>query len=76
MIGHIRFLAMTPEEFATGPATSGILTNDECLAVFMNLNSRVQTPLPPPLSNERKTRGPRAESLKRNRGYAYESWYY
>ena len=78
VIGHIRFLAMTPEEFATGPANSGILTDSECLAIFKNLNSRVHVPLPQPLSNERKLRGPRGEDLKRyHRSFGETlSWFY
>lgn len=46
MIGHIRFLAMTPKEFAAFPARSGILTESECLAVLMNLNSEEKWPMP------------------------------
>ena len=56
MIGHIRFLAMTPEEFASSPVCSGILTESECLAVFMNLNSRENWPMPSPLSTSKQMR--------------------
>jgi len=37
---HIRFLSMTSREFASSPARSGILSESECFAVFMKLNSR------------------------------------
>ncbi|XP_054706897.1 BTB/POZ domain-containing protein 6-B-like [Uloborus diversus] len=34
---YVRFLAMSPEEFAKGPAKSGMLSVDECFSIFMNL---------------------------------------
>ena len=46
MIGFIRFLAMTPKEFASFPVRSGILTESECLAVLVNLNSDENWPFP------------------------------
>lgn len=54
---HIRFLSMTSREFASSPARSGILSESECFAVFMKLNSRENWPLPFSLSAERKSRG-------------------
>lgn len=37
VVGQLRFLALSPEEFCKGPAKSGLLTRDECYAVFMNM---------------------------------------
>jgi len=71
IISHIRFLAMTPEEFATSPACSGILTNEECLSVFMNLNSRVHFIMPIQLSLSRNRRQ-EVETRKRRYVYADE----
>lgn len=42
----IRFLAMTPTEFASGPATSGLFSDDEVLAFLMNLASPGSRPFP------------------------------
>lgn len=36
IIHHIRFLSITVKEFESGPALSGILTDEECLAVSAN----------------------------------------
>ncbi|OQR77615.1 BTB/POZ domain-containing protein 6-B-like, partial [Tropilaelaps mercedesae] len=37
VVSQIRFLALSPEEFTKGPARSGLLSRDECYAVFMNM---------------------------------------
>lgn len=34
----MRFLTLTPEQFAEGPAKSGLLTKIECFQIFMNLS--------------------------------------
>ena len=56
MISHIRFLAMSPEEFASAPVCSGILSESECLSVFMNFNSRENWPMPLRLSTIKQMR--------------------
>jgi len=38
IIPYIRFLTMKPEEFSFGPVLSEILTEKECMAVFVNFN--------------------------------------
>ena len=55
-IGQIRFLSMTPDEFASSPALSGILTESECLAILMNMSSRDKWPMPSQLSTSRQQR--------------------
>jgi len=47
---------MTPEEFASSPALSGILTQDEGFAILMNLSSRDKWPMPTQLSLSREPR--------------------
>ena len=39
VLSEIRFLSMTSGEFATSPVLSGILSQEECMAIFMNLNN-------------------------------------
>ena len=46
IVGDIRFLAMKPEEFASSPALSGILTQEESFAILMNLNNPGGWPMP------------------------------
>lgn len=45
IINEIRFLSMTSEEFASTPVLSGILTEKECMAIFMNLNNPGSLPM-------------------------------
>jgi len=47
---------MTPDEFASSPALSGILTESECLAILMNISSRDKWPMPSQLSVSRQQR--------------------
>ena len=55
---HIRFLTMTPEEFETGPAKSGVLTDDEITSISKNLIGPTdEYPMPKNLSNSRWQRG-------------------
>ena len=51
LINEIRFLSMTSEEFASTPVLSGILTEKECMAIFMNLNNPGSLPMPLHLSS-------------------------
>ena len=44
IIGHIRFLTMTNEDFANSPAMSGILTQEESFAILMNISFRDKCP--------------------------------
>lgn len=53
----VRFLAMKPEEFASTPALSEILTEEERFAIFMNLSKLDSFPMPPHLSSCRNLRG-------------------
>lgn len=57
IVVHIRFLTMTSEEFAAGPALCGILTQEESFAILMNLSSRDKWPMPTHLSSSRLQRG-------------------
>ncbi|XP_075991879.1 uncharacterized protein LOC142987180 isoform X2 [Anticarsia gemmatalis] len=46
-IEKIRFLTLTPQEFAAGPARSSLLTESEAFAVLMNiLSSNSDVPMP------------------------------
>ncbi|KAK4005709.1 BTB/POZ domain-containing protein 2-like [Daphnia magna] len=56
IIGHIRFLTMTNEEFASSPAMSGILTQEESFAVLMNISCRDKWQMPSQLSSSRQSR--------------------
>jgi len=39
VLQHIRFLAMTSQEFENGPAVCGVLTPEEISIIFSNLES-------------------------------------
>ena len=56
IIYEVRFFTMTSEEFSSSPALSGILTERECMAIFMNLNNPGSWPDPPRLSTCRTPR--------------------
>ena len=56
IIGHIRFLTMTNEDFANSPAMSGILTQEESFAILMNISCRDKWPMPSQLSSSRQSR--------------------
>lgn len=46
-IEKIRFLTLTPQQFAEGPARSNLLTESEAFAVLMNiLSSNSDVPMP------------------------------
>ncbi|XP_067002470.1 BTB/POZ domain-containing protein 6-B [Anabrus simplex] len=47
-IGKIRFLTLTPTQFAEGPALSRLLTQDESFAILMNISSSTPGKLPMP----------------------------
>ncbi|XP_043287444.1 uncharacterized protein [Venturia canescens] len=56
-LSRIRFLTLTPTEFADGPGKAEILDRNEILAVLMNLVSDKSTiPVPPGFSNEKNPR--------------------
>ncbi|XP_012215292.1 BTB/POZ domain-containing protein 6-B [Linepithema humile] len=42
----IRFLSLTPEEFAEGVGVSPLLTQDEAFAILMNISCRNKIPMP------------------------------
>ena len=50
VISHVRFLAMTPQEFATRLADSGVLTQEENLAIFLKISGNDKSPMPAHLS--------------------------
>lgn len=50
---HVRFFAMTPGEFTSGPGVSGIFNDDEMLAILMNISMPGMKPLPQTLSGIR-----------------------
>ncbi|XP_071034954.1 uncharacterized protein [Parasteatoda tepidariorum] len=70
---YIRFMAMSSEEFAKGPAKGGLLTLDECFSVFMNLAIPECMPVPPGLSPEynKRTAPPEYFVCTRYRGLSY-----
>ena len=58
---------MIPKEFSSSQdCENKVLTNSECLAVFMILTGQNKFPLPSPLSDSRKTRVSR---MNRINGY-------
>ncbi|KAG8191319.1 hypothetical protein JTE90_006069 [Oedothorax gibbosus] len=70
---HIRFHAMTAEEFAKGPAKGGLLSLDECFSIFMNLAIPDCVPVPPGISGEyaKRTAPPEFFVATRYRGLSY-----
>ena len=56
IMNEIRFLAMKSEEFASTPSLSGILNQEECFTIFMNLNNPGSLPMPLYLSSCRNQR--------------------
>jgi len=56
IMNEIRFLAMKSEEFASTPSLSGILNQEECFTIFMNLNNPGSLPMPLHLSSCRNQR--------------------
>jgi len=54
IIGEIRFLSMKPEEFASSPVLTGVLTEIECLAIYQNISNPRSLPMPHHLSSCRK----------------------
>ncbi|KAF4530175.1 hypothetical protein B566_EDAN001434 [Ephemera danica] len=55
-LGLIRFLTLTPKQFADNQLTSQILTCTERLAILYNLNSPRVIPLPSGISEQKKSR--------------------
>ncbi|KAL0821907.1 hypothetical protein ABMA28_005306 [Loxostege sticticalis] len=54
----IRFLTMDPQEFASGPATSSLLTQSEILAILININdAETNVSMPEGFSTSRTKRG-------------------
>ena len=56
VLPHIRFLTMKSEEFVDGPAVSGILQQDETLAILMNLVHPGKCTMPTNISCSRDIR--------------------
>merc|ERR1719150_3367501 len=52
----IRYLTFPPTEFAAGPATSELLTQEESFAILMNISAPGSWDLPDYLSKEREPR--------------------
>ena len=52
----IRYLTFPPAEFASGPATSELLTQEESFAILMNISAPGSWDLPDYLSKEREPR--------------------
>lgn len=62
-ISKIRFLTLTPSQFAEGPALSPLLSQDESFAVLLNISSTsasCKIPLPEGFSNGVESRRPTA----------------
>jgi len=62
-ISKIRFLTLTPSQFAEGPALSPLLSQDESFAVLLNISSTsasCKIPLPEGFSNSVESRRPTA----------------
>ncbi|XP_031843981.1 BTB/POZ domain-containing protein 2 [Nomia melanderi] len=54
----IRFLSLSPREFAEGPCTSPLLTQDEAFAILINIvASGNKAPMPEGFSTDRHSRG-------------------
>ncbi|KAF4532248.1 hypothetical protein B566_EDAN004334 [Ephemera danica] len=49
-LSHLRFLTLTPAQFADGPALSEVLSRDESFAILLNISSPGRVPLPEGLS--------------------------
>lgn len=67
VLPHVRFLAMTAEEFCKGPAKNGLLSKDECYAIFMNLAIPGIVPMPKGLSSDMTKRSVPADFFVANR---------
>lgn len=64
-ISKIRFLTLTPSQFAEGPALSPLLSQDESFAVLLNISSTsasCKIPLPEGFSNSVESRRPTAQA--------------
>lgn len=48
-MGKIRFLTLTPSQFAERPAVSQLLSQDEAFAILVNISSPNTSSLPLPL---------------------------
>lgn len=71
-INLIRFLSLSPAEFASGPAVTGLLTQDECYPLLMNISSQGCLPLPQgfsPITTSRKPPEPPARQMTPLRGH-------
>ncbi|XP_064119693.1 BTB/POZ domain-containing protein 2-like isoform X2 [Macrobrachium nipponense] len=55
-LGLIRFLTLSPTEFANGPAVSGLLVQEESFTLLMNISSPGVTTIPSPFSQSLKRR--------------------
>ncbi|XP_045604998.1 BTB/POZ domain-containing protein 3-like [Procambarus clarkii] len=55
-LGMIRFLTLSPTEFANSPAVSGILTQEESYTLLMNISSPGVTSVPSPFCQNNKRR--------------------
>ncbi|XP_073941128.1 BTB/POZ domain-containing protein 3-like [Choristoneura fumiferana] len=77
-IEQIRFLTLSPQQFAEGPAESPLLTESETLAVLMNISSsRSDVPLPRGFSTSREPRkqligdGPNVRLITLSKSFCY-----
>ncbi|KAG7169608.1 BTB/POZ domain-containing protein 6-like [Homarus americanus] len=59
-LGLIRFLTLSPTEFANSPAVSGLLSQEESYTLLMNISSPGVTTIPSPFSqiNKKRQGGP------------------
>lgn len=63
-LSHLRFLTLTPAQFADGPALSEILTRDESFAILLNISSPGRIQLSENLSTRTDRRqSPNADNL-------------
>lgn len=60
----IRFLTLTPQQFAEGPATSSLLTQAEKFAILMNISS--------PSTDVTMPSGFSTSTVQRQKNRAYE----
>ena len=63
VLPHIRFLTMTSQEFAAGPAIGGLLHQEESFAILVNLNCADKWPMPANFSTSRVARSGSAAEL-------------
>lgn len=72
-MGNIRFLTLSPQQFAEGPGRSSLLTQDEAFAILMNISSTDCTfPMPENFSKSKENRF--VKNLAVREGCDFRGW--